>query len=217
MANFLLCSSPIYGHVAPVLAVGAELVGRGHRVRMLTGRRFENAVRAAGLEFVALAEECDYDDRDLNAAFPGRAAKKGIAKLRFDIDNVFVEAMEHQDRSLRGVLADGSVDAVLAETAFVGVLPLLLGARSARPPILGCGVLPMPISSRDTAPFGLGLPPSTTPTGRLRNWALNTLVQRVVLGGNQRRLNVRLRKCGAPSVPVFFMDSPYHLEDRVFR
>ena len=54
----------------PILTVARHLVSAGHRVRMLTGSRFAQAVSATGAEFVALPEEADFDDRDLDAAFP---------------------------------------------------------------------------------------------------------------------------------------------------
>lgn len=40
MPSYLLCSTPIQGHVAPMLAIGQHLVARGHAVTMITGSRF---------------------------------------------------------------------------------------------------------------------------------------------------------------------------------
>ena len=72
MASYLLVSSPIAGHVAPVRAVGAALVQGGHRVRVLTGSRFAPQIEAAGMTFVCWPPEADYDDVDLNGSFPRR-------------------------------------------------------------------------------------------------------------------------------------------------
>ena len=62
MADFLLPSTPIYGHVQPMLTIGSGLRRRGHTVTILTGRKYEAAVRAAGLLFLALPAAADYDD-----------------------------------------------------------------------------------------------------------------------------------------------------------
>ena len=70
MKSYLLCVCPVGGHVAPILTVARHLVNAGHRVRMLTGSRFAPAVSATGAEFVALPEEADFDDRNLDEAFP---------------------------------------------------------------------------------------------------------------------------------------------------
>jgi UDP:flavonoid glycosyltransferase YjiC (YdhE family) len=66
MANIVIGSVPIHGHVTPLLAVAASLVERGHRVRFVTGARFADAVISTGSDFVALPAEADYDDRELN-------------------------------------------------------------------------------------------------------------------------------------------------------
>lgn len=211
MSNFLLCSTPVYGHVAPMITVGRHLVGSGHRVRMLTGSRFADAVTAAGMEHVSLPAGADYDDRDVAAAFPGRDRKRGIGKLQFDIENVFVSVIPHQYRGLREQLdlaaAQGQpIDAVLAETGFTGIDPLLLERDGDRPPVLVCGVLPLTVSSRDAAPFGLGLPPLTTRLGRLRNRGLNFLVSKVIFGRAQRMAQAQLRELGARPLPCFVLD-----------
>jgi UDP:flavonoid glycosyltransferase YjiC (YdhE family) len=99
MKSYLLCVCPVGGHVAPILTVARHLVSAGHRVRMLTGSRFAQAVSATGAEFVALPEEADFDDRDLDAAFPERRKHKGIAALRYDILQVFIAPAYHQHRA----------------------------------------------------------------------------------------------------------------------
>jgi UDP:flavonoid glycosyltransferase YjiC (YdhE family) len=207
MANFVLCSSPVYGHVAPMIAIGAELVRRGHRVRLLTGSRFHDSIAAAGIEPVALPAESDYDDRDLDAAFPEREKAKGIAKLKFDIDNIFAGMLPGQARGLTALLADGDVDGVLAETAFGGAFAMLRDPDAPRPPVLFAGVLPLVLSSKDVAPFGLGMSPSTSVLGRVRNQALRLLVQKVVLGSSQRLFKRKLADLDV-DLPVFFMDGP---------
>lgn len=207
MANFVLCSSPVYGHVAPMITIGAELVRRGHRVRLLTGSRFRDAITAAGIEPVALPAESDYDDRDLDAAFPERAKAKGIAKLKFDVDNIFAGLLPGQARGLTELLAEGEVDAVLAETAFGGAFAMLRDPAEPRPPVFFCGVLPLILSSKDVAPFGPGLLPSTTVFGTVRNNALRLLVQKVVFRSSQKLFERLLADLGV-DLPVFFMDGP---------
>jgi UDP:flavonoid glycosyltransferase YjiC (YdhE family) len=164
----------------PILTVARHLVSAGHRVRMLTGSRFAQAVSATGAEFVALPEEADFDDRDLDAAFPERRNHKGIAALRYDILQVFIAPAYHQHRALQHLFSQEQANAVLSDFAFAGMLPILLSGQP-RTPLIILGVLPLTLPSVDTAPYELGLPPSASPLGRVRNRALNALVQRVIL------------------------------------
>ncbi|HEU5483742.1 MAG TPA: nucleotide disphospho-sugar-binding domain-containing protein [Microlunatus sp.] len=111
------------------------------------------------------------------------------------------------------LLADPT-DAVLTDSAFLGAIPLLCRSRTHRPPVVVCGVVPLPLSSRDTAPFGLGLPPSSTRAGRVRNHLLNMLTQRLAFAGCQRNFQ---RVVGALDLPVpgmFYLDALPQLADR---
>jgi MGT family glycosyltransferase len=206
MTTYLICSSPIYGHVVPQVEIGRYLVSQGHQVRMLTGRRFEDMVTDAGLEFVALPEACDFDDRDLDASFPGRVGKKGLNRLRFDITAVFINALAHQYRALQEELERTPTDAVLSESGFVGaVVPLL--QEGPRPPILCSGITPLAFSSKDTAPFGPGLPPLPTRAGVLRNLLMNTIIQKVIFRSTHREASRQIEAITGAPLPVHFLDS----------
>ena len=208
MSNYLLCATPAYGHVAPMVAIGRHLVGAGHQVRMLTGSRFADLVEAAGMEHISLPVEADYDDRNLAEEFKDGAHLTGIRRLQFDVTQNFVAVMPHQYRGIREQLLREPADAVLGETAFTGVIPLLLERDRPRPPVLICGVLPLTVSSRDTAPFGTGLPPSSSGFGRIRNRALNLLVARGVFRRAQRLAQDHLAALGVNPLPVFVLDGP---------
>ena len=46
-----------------MLAIAAELIERGHRVTVITGSRFRDAVEAVGATHRPLTGAADYDDR----------------------------------------------------------------------------------------------------------------------------------------------------------
>lgn len=53
---------------------------------------------------------------------------------------------------------------LLNESGVLGALPIMKGAGDARPEgVINVGVLLVSLNSVDTAPFGPGLPPPTTP------------------------------------------------------
>jgi UDP:flavonoid glycosyltransferase YjiC (YdhE family) len=74
-------------------------------------------------------------------------------------------------------------DVVLAEPCFTGATILSGHLRTRRPPIVMCGVVPLPIRSADTAPFGLGLPPARW-GNRQRNAVLASISRRMMLRAN---------------------------------
>ena len=188
-----------------MLAIAGHLSGQGHDVSMLTGRRFQPQVEASGATFVALPAECDYDDADLDEAFPGREALGGLDRFRFDLDRIFIDPIPFQAEAVDALLASRPVDAIVVDVGFIGVLPLLLRTATDRPPVVTIGLTPLMVGSRDTAPFGLAKPPSASRIGRLRNRALRE-VTHWMFRGNQRHVNDVLNRDGLGKLPEFFLD-----------
>ena len=207
MSRFLLLSTPIYGHVSPMLTIGRALAARDHSVTVLTGRKYGAAAQSFGLSFLPLPAEIDYDDADLGAWLPGRDRYKGIAAGRYDILGMFVRPLRAQHDALRGALANGCYDAVVCESAFLGVLPTLLTMPApARTPIVGVSVTPMSLVSVDCAPFGSALVPRDSPWTRLRNRQINYLLYRGPLRPVQDALDAELEALGVPRGSVHVSD-----------
>lgn len=61
MARFLICTVGSAGDVYPFIAISQTLLARGHEVQMLTSPRFRAPVERAGIGFVALGSEADYE------------------------------------------------------------------------------------------------------------------------------------------------------------
>ncbi|MET1003952.1 MAG: nucleotide disphospho-sugar-binding domain-containing protein [Propionibacteriaceae bacterium] len=206
-SHYLLVSTPIYGHVAPMLTIGRGLVARGHRVTLLSGRKYRNAVEAADLTFLPLPAEVDYDDAALDSWLPDRDRYRGLASGRYDIIGMFVRPLAAQHRVFEQALETDDYDAVLCETAFLGVLPTLLTVPTGdRIPIFGVSVTPLSLTSVDCAPFGSGLDPGHTPHTRRRNRLLNTVLHRGPLRPIQTALDQALADVGAPPATAGYFD-----------
>jgi len=128
--RILLCATPIHGHVRPLVDIGRGLASRGHAVTMLTGSKYRDITQENQLVWWPIPREADYDDADLEAWMPGRSARRGIAAGRHDVINLFIRPLRAQHAALMEALGRGSFDAVVAEAAFLGTLPLLLRVPS---------------------------------------------------------------------------------------
>jgi UDP:flavonoid glycosyltransferase YjiC (YdhE family) len=213
MSSIVIASVPVHGHVTPLLEVAKHLVARGDRVRFLTGARFAEQVDAVGAEHLPLPEEAEFDDQqDLHEMFPERAGLKGAKAIAFDLEHVFVRPGRAQYDAVMAAHQQEPADALLVDVAFIGGAFLLGGRRSARPPLLVTSVIPLPITSRDTAPYGMGLLPLRGPVGRVRNRLLSTLATRTVFPRAQRAAQQINRDLHGvpPSFPV--MDWARHAE-----
>src|SRR6478735_1201815 len=186
MSSIIIATVPIHGHVTPLLAVARHLVERGDRVRFLTGSRFARVVEASGAEHVPLPAEADFDDRrDWDAIFPERTGLKGAKAIAFDIEHVFVRPGRPQHDAVMAAHAAEPADVVLTDPAFAGGAFILGHPLGVRPPLIMCGVLPLTISSRDTAPYGMGITPFPGPLGRLRNAVLAGLTGKLFATTNK--------------------------------
>ena len=179
MSSIIIVSVPFHGHVTSLLTVAENFVNRGDDVRFITGARFADKVRATGAAYVPLPAEADFDDRSLLGSFPERAKLKGANAIAFDIEHVIARPAKAQYETLMAALAAHPADAVLAEPLFLGAAFLLAHPRPTRPAVIFCGIAPLPVESRDTAPFGMGLPPARI-LNRPRNIALASLNRRVL-------------------------------------
>ena len=209
-----MATQPITGHVLPALPLARELARRGHETRWYCGKKFGDAIEATGARFVPYDAAYDYDDSDYDAAFPGRARLSGLQQIRFDFVNLFVNQLAPQHRDINRILTEFPADAVVADPS--------IGAASTvnergGPPFAFYNVSCLGLRSRDTAPFGLGLMPSYSPLGRLRNRLLYLLASDVIFRNVSKALIQQRASLGLP--PMRFegpFPSPYlYLEPTV--
>jgi len=197
MATILFSNFPAEGHVNPMRPIVSELVQRGHEVLWYTGGQFTEKVLAAGATAIPMREGKDLRAADLDAFVKARGDLKGTRGLQWDFKHVFIDHALGYRKDLAALYASRRSDLVVSE--LVHFATNLLAPENA-PPAVGIGVFPFGGSSRDTAPFGPGLSPDTSPFGRIRNHVMNYAARHLVFGPVQRYLNERRRTLGLPSI-----------------
>ncbi len=137
----------------------------------------------------------DYDDRDLDAAFPGRSELSDLGQVKFDYVNLFMADAFRQLQDLRRFVNENPIDAIISDVASGG--PTLLHELGG-PPYASIGVTALAVASHDTAPFGSRLRPSSSVIGKLRNRVLYAIVERVLFGSILADYNRRRAEIGLP-------------------
>jgi MGT family glycosyltransferase len=195
--DILIATSPYPGHTAPLLPVARALVDRGHHVRWCAGREFTDDVKSTGAVFEPMDLSTDPDGRAIDEMFPARSTRRGFANLGFDIRSVFLDPIPAQLADLRRLIAQRPADVVVHDADYGGA-PALSGLGG--PTAVSVGTSPMSLPSPHVAPFGLGLQPGSGVAGRVRNRALQVLLDRVVLRGVHARLHEIQAELGLPPV-----------------
>jgi UDP:flavonoid glycosyltransferase YjiC (YdhE family) len=193
-----------------MLAIGRHLRDRGHRVLFNTAEVFREQVESAGLWFSPLSGKANIDYRNREEVFPDRSNHElGSARFLYDLKHLFGDAIPDQYWEMKRLIVEHDIDVVLADTTFFGTFPLLLGHDDDRPPVVGCGILPLLLSSIDVSPFS---GPDSSVEGREQN-RHDTLQHQEMLGEVDCYINQILERCGSPGLPQFFLDCAYTLPD----
>lgn len=191
MARFLFATVPQAGHTNPGLPIARALIERGHELVWYGGRRFQAAIAASGAQFAPIEAAADFGDARLDEVFPERAKLSGLKGFKFDLKHVFLDNVPGQIADLQRILTTFPADVVVGDTGFLGMAMLheLGGPRWAT-----YGITALTLGSRDTAPFGTGLPPSASRLGRMRNKLIASVFEHVLFRDvNQHARGIRTR------------------------
>jgi len=192
--RFLLVTTPVTGHVSPVLPVAGKLAERGHELLWYTSARFQAKIEATGARFVGFQTAQDIDYHRMNELFPERAELKGISQAKWDL-KMMIDVAAEQYGDIPGILRGFQADVILADScAFSAVLT----AEKTGLPLALLNVMNLFARSRDTAPDGFGLAPNSTRLGHLRNGFLNWLVLHLVFRDVNRYFNQCRADLGLP-------------------
>ncbi|HEY9739173.1 MAG TPA: glycosyltransferase [Coleofasciculaceae cyanobacterium] len=211
MARFLIGTIPAVGHVNPALPIARKLVERGHEVWWYTGEEFQSNVEATGARYVPIVNAFDPSDpkKMPESLLEKRKTLRGIAKVKFEFKHFIVDGAVGQVKDYTDILRQFPADVLLSDFAFLGASWV---HEKGGPPWATIGVSPLSLSSRDTAPSGLGMPPNASALGRLRNGCLNLVFEKVLLRDFSVHINTVRASLGLPPCQKSFFDavvSPY--------
>lgn len=219
MTRILFTTLPMAGHIRPGLAVARELVAAGHEVLWYTGSKYRPLVTAIGARFAPFPDELDWADADLLKPSGGAGPRgdrwapwRGIRVLERGIIDILLIPLPAHVRQVMKLIDDFRPDVIMAEEAFMA--GLAAGELRGVPRVVYT-VLPLRLSSVDTAPFGPGIAPLSGPLGRLRNRTLNWAFRWVFFGRAQRMAGRLRRALDLPPLGGYFMDWMLDLSDRV--
>ena len=186
------------------------MIAEGHEVVGLSGSALREPIEGIGAEFRSLPGGADFDLRDLLSVVPElKKIPPGPEWLRVAIERVFVDTIPAQHKGLHQVLRDFPADIIIGDDMFFGVLPMLLGPRSKRPPIVLCGTSILHWRREDGAPPFVGLPPATTQAQLEEYAAISREHDRIV----NQPLARRLKDLGVRPLSMTVFDAVVELAD----
>ena len=212
--KILLASTPATGHLNPLLAIGRFLIDEGHEIAFLSGSALRSPIERIGATFYGFPAGADFDLRDFATVAPElKTIPPGPEWFRVAMERVFVDAIPAQHKGMQQVLQEFPADIIVGDDMLFGVLPMLLGPRSKRPPIALCGTSFLHWRRDDGAPHFVGLPPATTQAERDEYAAIYREHDRLIYQPVSERLNRSLQTLGVGPLSMTLFDSVVDLAD----
>ncbi len=172
MASVMLTAMPFAGHARPIRAVAAELVRRGHDVRVYTGRSYVAQFEEVGARAVPWYAAPDFDERDYAATFPRMRERKGFRQVLLNLQDLFLGTAPAQLTDLEAAHAEEPWDLLAGD-------PMALGTRFAAERLGSRWATVSPIAvwlpGKGIPPTGLGLTPAAGLPGRVRDAVLGAV------------------------------------------
>lgn len=199
MTRVLFTTAAMAAHVRPTVPLVVELVEAGHEVAWYTEAEFEAAVTRTGARF--LPADTGLDFPELLRATGGRGG--GFTGLNRLVLELFLKPIPYYAADLARVFDEFQPEVVVSDHSFRAGLFV---AEQRGIPRVAYSAGPLNLSSVDTAPFGLGWQPSSTPLGRLRNRAAAWAMYRVLYRERQRVLGDVRARLGLPALGGYSVD-----------
>jgi UDP:flavonoid glycosyltransferase YjiC (YdhE family) len=210
----LVASTPISGHVNPMFALAHILTSAGHKVVGLSGSDFSKRMEAVGAKFHAFPTGADFNFDHSDAMAPERKhMPNGPKKWLFGFERGFIDPLPAQYEGIKQVLRDFPADVILGDNMLFGVLPMLLGPRAQRPPIVLVGTSFLQWHRDDGTPRIIGLLPESNDAQRQKCAAMSKEIDPVFTVPASSYLNDSLARLGVGPMPMEVLDALVALPD----
>jgi len=177
--KILFANFPADGHFNPLTGLAVHLKNLGCDVRWYTAKKYEDKINRLGIPFYGLKRALDISaSSNPDEIFPDRKKKKGqIAKLKFDMINAFILRSPEYYEDIKEIYEDFPFELMIADITFGGI-PFVKEKMNI--PVIAMSIVPLPETSKDLPPSGLGLTPNYSFFGKLKQSALRFIADTVL-------------------------------------
>ncbi|QKW32557.1 glycosyltransferase family 1 protein (plasmid) [Nocardiopsis flavescens] len=193
----LIATTPGEGHVNPMIPVAREMIRRGHEVRWYTGSFFKERIVGIGARFEPMKRSYDFSGKSREEAFPHHAGLTGVNGMITGFKEIFIDPAPDQMHDLMQVIDTEPADVLVTDETIFGA-GFVRERRGIPQAWVSTSVYFF--GSKDTAPFGLGLWPGSTPWTKVRNRLLRLASDHVVMRNLRRHADAVRAEAGLPRI-----------------
>ena len=202
--KILFATFPGDGHFNPLTGLAVHLQSLGCDVRWYTSSYFTERLKKLQITHYPFVIAKDLNGDNVDSVFPERKNIKGqVAKLNFDLVNAFILRGPEYYRDILEIYKDFRFEIMIADCTFTGI-PFVSDLMNI--PVINVGVMPLIETSKDLAPPGLGMTPSYTFFGRMKQRFLRFAAQNILFRRPNKLMRDILNSYGIKHFNLFVFD-----------
>jgi MGT family glycosyltransferase len=174
----LFATVPADGHFNPLTGLAKHLQSLGFDVRWYTSVHYADKLRKLGIPHFPFIKAKDFATNQVEELLTERPKiKSKIEKLNFDFIHLFIKRGPEYFEDIQDIHAHFPFQLLVADVTFTAI-PLV--KTQLKVPVFSIGIIPLPQTSKDLPPTGLGLEPDYSFKGKLRNAGLRFLAHKIL-------------------------------------
>lgn len=176
--KILFANFPADGHFNPLTGLAVYLKELGADVRWYSSRTYTAKLEKLQIKQYPFKKALEVDSNNFDELFPDRAKKKSqISKLKFDIVHAFILRSPEYYEDIQDLYREFPFELMVADCAFTGI-PFV--KELMKIPVVTIGVLPLTETSKDLPPVGLGMEPSHSFLGKIKQALLRKISDLII-------------------------------------
>lgn len=175
----LFANFPGDGHFNPLTGLAVHLKNMGCDVRWYTSTHYQEKIERMNIPFYGFKKAVDIGSHnDIETTFPDRKNHKSqIAKLKYDLIHVFILRSTEYFDDIREIRKEFCFEVMIADITF-GAIPFV--REKMHVPVIAVSVVPLPETSKDLPPYGLGITPTSGLLGKIKHSFLRTVSNKLI-------------------------------------
>lgn len=192
--KILFANVPADGHFNPLTSLAVYLKELGCDVRWYSSREYAEKINRLQIHHYPYKKALEVTGATLEAMMPDRdKIKNPIKKLNFDMKEFFILRSVEYYADIKEINESFDFDLLICDNCF-SAIPFVWDKMKKE--VIAIGVLPLTETSRDLPPSGLGMTPSYTMFGKLKQSILRYLAANVLFKPSNKLMHNLLASHG---------------------
>jgi len=202
--RILFANVPADGHFNPLTGLAVHLKNCGYDVRWYSSSMYKHKIEKMDIPYYPFVKAINITQENIAEIFPDREKiNNKVSKLNFDIINFFVLRGPEYFEDITAIYEQFPFDLFICDSTFTAI-PFV--KEKLKVPVYSIGIVPLPESSVDLPPAGLGLTPSTSFLGRRKQDFLRFFADKILFRAANRVVNKVMKEYGIDTNGVGLFD-----------